>query len=338
MTATPTTVALLSLLKLRGLGRRTALRIVDQPIRETDLPGCREAVLSCVSRLRRVSVSASEFSDAWAESEEQLDLSHDLGIQAISFHDALYPERLKKIPDPPAVLFVKGKIDGLHATKCLAVVGTREPTSYGKAVASRSARTAVEAGFIIVSGLANGCDTYAHEGCLETHGVGVAVLAHGLDMVYPATNRDLAERLVELEGCLVSEYPIGFGPIQASFAERDRIQSGLSDAVLVIETDLEGGTVHTVRFARDQNRPLACIAHPDELLSEVMTKGNQKFIKEGWATPIPNGDELERYLSGLTRAVSGGAAEVPGGDSDQQQMSLPFQPVPVKSIQYRRKS
>jgi len=324
MTTSPTAVALLSLMKLKGFGRRAALKIVDKPIGETDLSGCREALVSRVLRSRQARVSTTELLDAWARSEEQLDQSQNAGVQAFSFHDAGYPKRLRKIPDPPAVLFVKGKTDGLHATRSLAIVGTREPTSYGEEVAQRSARTGVEVDFVIVSGLAHGCDAYAHEGCLEAQGVGVAVLAHGLDKVYLSANRDLADRLLEKGGCLVSEYPVEVRPVRSAFAERDRIQSGLSDAVLVIETDIKGGTMHTVRFARDQKRQLACIAHPDRLLAEDKTKGNQKLIKDGWATPIANGEALTRFLNGITPVVSGEAPEEPDGGTDERQRSWAF--------------
>jgi len=323
MTVSPTAIALLALMKLKGFGRRAALKIVDKPIGETDLGGCREALVSRVSRAHRARVSTSELLDAWTRSEEQLNQSQNVGVQAFSFHDEGYPKRLRKIPDPPAVLFVKGKADALHATRSLAVVGTREPTSYGEEVAQRSARTAAEVGFVIVSGLAHGCDAYAHKGCLEAHGVGVAVLAHGLDKVYPAANRDLAEHLLEGGGCFVSEYPVGVTPVRSAFAERDRIQSGLSDAVLVIETDVKGGTMHTVQFARDQKRRIACIAHPDQLLTEDKTKGNQKLIKDGWAIPIPNGEALIRFLHGITPAISAEELENPGS-TDERQRSFAF--------------
>ncbi|MCH8275856.1 MAG: DNA-processing protein DprA, partial [Armatimonadetes bacterium] len=184
--------------------------------------------------------------------------------------------------------------------------------------------TAAEAGFAIVSGLAHGCDTYGHEGCLEGHGVAVGVLAHGLDRVYPAANRDLAERLLESGGCLVSEYPVGVRPMRAAFAERDRIQSGLSDGVLVIETDVKGGTMHTVRFSRDQGRPLACIDHPEKWLGEEKTMGNQKLIKDGWATPIPDGDALARFLDYITPNLSGETDTRSEAEPEERQKSLKF--------------
>jgi DNA processing protein len=286
----------MALMKLPRVGRRAALRIVTSHPKEADESGYRESIMA---RAGQAKLPERELIEAWKQAEDEIDKGRVAGILAFSIHDADYPKRLSEIPDPPAVLFVKGNALAIHRAKAVAIVGTREPTSYGETVARRSGRTAVEAGFMVVSGLAHGCDTLAHEGCLDASGQGVAVMAHGLDKVYPAANRDLAARLLENGGCLVSEYPIGMAAARTAFAERDRIQSGLSDGVFVIETDVKGGTMHTVRFSREQKRPLACVAHPHKWLSEEKTKGNQKMIADQWATPIPDGPALLAFLKGL---------------------------------------
>jgi DNA processing protein len=292
-TASSSATALMALMKLRGVGRRNALRIVNTPPSDPDPERYRDDFMA---RAEQARVPENELVEAWKRTLEELKKSAAAGIRAVSIHDSDYPSRLRKIPDPPAVLFVKGNPQALHGSRLVAIVGTREPTSYGETVARRSGKTAVEAGFTVVSGLAHGCDTFGHEGCLDARGVGVAVMAHGLDKVYPAANRELASRLLELGGCLVSEYPVGMAPARTAFAERDRIQSGLSDGVFVIETDIKGGTMHTVRFSRDQQRPLACVAHPDKWLREDKTRGNQQMIAEGWAMPIPDGPALLEFL------------------------------------------
>ena len=286
----------MALMKLPRIGRRAALRIVDSHPKEADLSSYRDTILA---RAGIAKLPERELAEAWKRAEEEIEQGAIAGIRAFSFHDPDYPTRLSEIPDPPAVLFVKGDPRAVHGEKTVAIVGTREPTPYGVTVARRSGKTAVEAGFTVVSGLAHGCDTLAHEGCLDASGVGVAVMAHGLDKVYPAANRDLAARLLENGGCLVSEYPVGTAAARTAFAERDRIQSGLSDGVFVIETDVKGGTMHTVRFSRDQRRPLACISHPDKWLSEEKTKGNQKMITDGWATPIQDGPALLFFLGSI---------------------------------------
>ena len=293
-----TAPALLALMKLKGIGRRGALKIVHNTIRDIPFSDHREALSSWLSR-HDVGVSKSEFADIWASGLEQLNRNRESGIRAFSFHDEGYPKSLRGIPDPPALLFVKGKTGGLYSAESLAIIGTRKPTRHGEKAARGSARAAVEKGFVIVSGLARGCDTHAHEGCLEAGGVGVAVLAHGLDRIYPAANRDLANRLVEQGGCLVSEYPASSKPARSAFVERDRVQSGLSEAVLVIETGIRGGAMHTVRFARDQKRSIACIDYPNQPSPPDKAGGNRKLIENGDASPIPDGGALARFLDGI---------------------------------------
>lgn len=294
--------ALMALMKLPRVGRRAALRIVACRPDETDAARYRDSILA---RAGQAKLPERDLAEAWKRAEEEIEKGMAVGIRAFSIHDPDYPSRLSEIPDPPAVLFVRGDPQAVCRPKTIAVVGTREPTPYGETVARRSGKTAVEAGFAVVSGLAHGCDTFAHEGCLDASGVGVAVMAHGLDKVYPAANRGLAARLLDNGGCLVSEYPIGTAAARTAFAERDRIQSGLSDAVFVIETDVKGGTMHTVRFSREQHRPLACVSHPDKWLSEDKTKGNQKMIADGWATPIPDGSALLAFLVRLSGRKQG---------------------------------
>ncbi|AHG50266.1 hypothetical protein RLEG12_01270 (plasmid) [Rhizobium leguminosarum bv. trifolii CB782] len=313
-----TSVALTALMKLKGVGRRAALRIVHGPIPDSD---AREII---ADRAMRAKLPEIELLNAWDRAEVELENTKASGIKFFSFHDEGYPERLRNIPDPPAVLYVKGDVSGLHAPKCLAVVGTREPTPYGEVVARKSAATAAEAGFIIVSGLAHGCDTLGHEGCLDAYGVGVAVMAHGLDKVYPAANRGLASRLLENGGCLVSEYPLGVTPMRTAFAERDRVQSGLSDAVLVIETDVKGGTMHTVRFSREQKRILACIDHPDKWKGEDKTKGNQMMIAERWARGIADGAALTQLLADIENLKPSieSAPEKPSSNDTQTSMAF----------------
>jgi len=317
--ASQNVTALVALMKLRGVGRRGALRMLEGTGSDPDPGSFRRSVIDNAVRAK---LGKDDIIAAWSTSEGQLRDSSDAGIQAFSIYDEGYPTRLRNIPDPPAVLYVKGDLGGLSRPLSLAVVGTREPTTYGAKVARKSAASAVEAGFVIVSGLAHGCDTYGHEGCLDAGGVGIVVLAHGLDKIYPAANRDLAKRLLDHHGCLVSEYPIGVTPMKTAFAERDRIQAGLSDGVLVIETDIKGGTMHTVRFAREQRRGLACIDHPEKLRGEDKTKGNQQLIADRWAKPIPDGAALSDFLAELARA---GANSGPPAPLKAQQTSLAFE-------------
>lgn len=226
-------------------------------------------------------------------------ICHREGIGFMSIFDSDYPERLRRIPDPPAVIFVKGTIQSLHAQAAIAIVGTREPTRFAEREARLAGHLAADRGVAVVSGLAMGCDTWAHEGCIDGQGTGTAVMAHGLDMVYPAANRGLADRLVVSGGCLVSEYPPETKPTRWAFAHRDRLQSGLADGILVIETPLSDGTMHTVKFARKHKRPVACIVHPPSLEQSVQALGNAKLIEDGWAVRISDRYDLSTYLDNI---------------------------------------
>ena len=314
---TPSTIGMAALLTLKGIGRRAALRIISSPLHVSS------ANENLVKLARAAKVPEVDMAGAWREAEDNLNRSIESGIKAFSVHDDGYPMRLRNTPDPPAILYVKGDASGLHAPRSIAVIGTREPTAYGEKVARRSAATASEKGFVVVSGLAHGCDTLGHEGCLDQNGVGVAVMAHGLEKVYPAANRDLASRLLEAGGCLVSEYPLGMTPMRTAFAERDRIQSGLSDAVLVIETDVKGGTMHTVRFSREQKRPLACIDHPESWRHEPKTQGNQMLIANKWATPIADGEALLTFLNSLKTVDNMMTTKSPE-EAQESQVSMDF--------------
>ena len=271
----------------------------------------RDVFIEVASGSERVSRTGTDLDAVWHTGEQQVEEAYEAGLKVLSYFDDEYPERLRDIPDPPSVLFVRGRLEALHETGMLAVVGTREPSPYGARVAFRAGERAAEKGVAVVSGLALGCDTRAHEGCVSKLGTGVAVLAHGLDRVYPAKNRELADLLLESGGCWVSEYPLGTKPARGAFVERDRIQSGLANGVLVIETDVKGGTMHTVRYSKEQRRQLACIGHPEQWWHHPKTRGNRKLIEAGEAIPIGDPEAFMKFL----RDVAGVSTSLPEPES-----------------------
>lgn len=287
---------LLSLSRLKGMRNRKVLELFSGAADKLSSLGPRDLFLSLASGHVEY---AGGYEEVWTNCGRWLAEGHDAGVEAIPFFDKRYPRRLRDIDNPPVVLFTKGRIEALNAANSVAIVGTRKPTQFGERAAQRAGRFAAQLGMVVVSGLALGCDAKAHEGCVEGRGIGVAVLAHGLDKVYPAANRDLADRILDCGGCLVSELPIGMKPARWTFAYRDRIQSGLSDGVLVIETDVRGGTMHTVDFSKRQRRALACIDHPPQLRDEVQAQGNRKLIDQGSAVPIADQPSLSRFLAGI---------------------------------------
>ena len=179
-------------------------------------------------------------------------------ITALTIDDRDYPSLLRLIPNPPLVLFVKGSVRSFAEKTNVAIVGTRDSTPKGEEVATRVAKFFGSHDCAIVSGLAKGIDTAAHKGALEANAPTIAVFATPLNKVYPTENRALADSILRMNGSWISEIPLSKKPHRSSFVERDRIQSGISAAVIPVQTDIQGGTMHTVGFAEQQDRLLFC--------------------------------------------------------------------------------
>ena len=192
-----------------------------------------------------------------------------------------------------------GNIDAIHRD-CIAIVGTREPTEYGITAAKRLGALFAESGYTVVSGLANGIDTAAHQGALEVDGLTVAVLASGLDTVYPIKNKELAGAILKNNGALVSEYSWGTMVNRSYFVARDRIQSGLSLGVFVVETGIKGGTMHTVKSCKEQKRSLIVLKHPPYLIGHPKTCGNAQLEKLANIV-FENDDDVDRVKIEMNR-------------------------------------
>jgi DNA processing protein len=224
--------------------------------------------------------------------QRQLDLSllwlDQPGNHLLTLLDPGYPAALAQIPDPPPLLYLKGRPQ-LLATPMLAIVGSRNASLQGKANAEVFANALSCAGLTIVSGLALGIDAAAHQGALDGSGATVAVIGTGADIVYPARNHALAHRIAE-EGCIVSEYALGTPPLSHNFPRRNRIISGLSAGVLVIEAAAQSGSLITAQLAASQGRDVFAI--PGSIHS-ALAKGCHKLIKEGAKLVESAADVLE---------------------------------------------
>ncbi|MBO9536197.1 DNA-processing protein DprA [Herbaspirillum sp.] len=198
------------------------------------------------------------------------------GNAIVTLADAHYPRALLHIPDPPLLLYVKGNM-ALLAANALAVVGSRNATAQGLAHAERFSEQLSGAGVAIVSGLALGIDAAAHAGGLRGPGSTVAVIGTGIDIDYPQRNRALAQRIAQ-EGCIVSEYPLGMPPLAANFPRRNRLISGLAQAVLVVEAAARSGSLITARMAAEQGRDVFAI--PGSIHSPL-AKGCHQLIRQG---------------------------------------------------------
>ena len=265
----------LALKLVPGLGTRTSAKLLE-----------RFRTPQAIFRASRTELETAGVSGAVAQSIasgitfEDAAGQHDKMAQAgavlITFGDPRYPQLLREIFDPPIVLFARGRVELLQ-TLAVAVVGTRRPTPYGLAVAERLAGDLSHAGLTIVSGMARGVDTAAHKGALAGGGDTVAVLGCGVDVVYPAENRKLATELAA-KGLIVSEFPMGATAFPQNFPIRNRIISGISLGVLVVEGAQYSGSAITAKLAMDQGREVFAV--PGNITNKLAW-GPNLLIKQG---------------------------------------------------------
>lgn len=203
------------------------------------------------------------------------------GRALITYFDERYPERLKKIFNPPALLFAEGNADLLMMDKKVAIIGTRRATDYGKRWTRSIAEELARHGVVIVSGFASGIDTHAHVAAFKEGGSTIAVLGSGLDVIYPASNKTFSRELAESDrGLIVSELPFGARPEARNFPWRNRIVSGLSQAIVIVESDEKGGSMITASMALDENREVYAV--PGDL-DRPTSNGPNLLIRESRA-------------------------------------------------------
>jgi DNA processing protein len=215
-------------------------------------------------------------------------------VHLLSAMDANYPELLQKISNFPPLLFVRGDIHLLSLPQ-IAIVGSRNPSSGGGENAYRFAEFLASSGFAITSGLALGVDAAAHQGALATHGKTIAVMGTGLDMIYPSRHRALAQQILDTGGALVSELPLGSSSKAANFPQRNRIISGLSCGVLVVEAAIQSGSLITAKAAMQQSREVFAIPGS---IHNPLARGCHQLIRHG-ATLVETGQDIVDQLQGM---------------------------------------
>ena len=269
-------LAWLALTLAPGLGPRRimqAMRQVEAPSQIFELP------LTAIEGLKFPAAAAQYVFDgkARAAAEQEWARAVEQGVQLVTFGCAEYPERLKEIYDPPPVLWVRGDA-GLLAKPSIAIVGTRHPSPYGTGMAEMLARDLAARGMLIVSGMARGIDSAAHKGALAARRPTLAIWGTGADVIYPKENKKLAEDILATGGSIVSELPLGTFPAPQNFPRRNRILSGVSVGVLVVEASENSGTRVTARCAADQGRDVFAV--PGNVTSKQSWTPNT-LIKQG---------------------------------------------------------
>ena len=285
----------LALRLVPGLGNRVALRLLETYGSAMGVFRASPTELEAwgvSSHVVRNIAAGTVFEEAAKEAEQ----ARQLGAMLITIRDGGYPRLLQEIFDPPLLFYVRGDARLLE-TPCIAMVGTRRPTAYGRAMAERLASELAARGLTVVSGLDRGIDTAAHRGAMEAAGKTVAVLGAGIDVVYPAENKKLFASLAE-EGLLLSEFPLGAFPAPQNFPIRNRIISGLSLGVVVVEAAEHSGSLITARLAMEQNREVFGV--PGSLTNRY-SWGPHILIKQG-AKLVQDWQDVAEELPATVRA------------------------------------
>ncbi|MAS34491.1 MAG: DNA-protecting protein DprA [Anaerolineaceae bacterium] len=228
--------------------------------------------------------------------ERELERVQSSGAQMVTLGDNDYPAPLKTVPDPPILLYIRGVLLPSDQN-ALAVVGTRKPTHYGLEAANKLSGALAKQGTTIISGLAHGIDTAAHQGALAANGRTIAVLGTGIDQVYPADNRKLAQEIVA-NGALISEFPLGTPPEGRNFPRRNRIISGMALGVLVVEAPENSGALITADMAAEQGRDVFAV--PGNIFN-VASRGANRLIQEGAKLVTSAADILDELSIAYTR-------------------------------------
>ena len=300
-----TTLQVIALSLLDRVGNKTVMRIgevLDEKQINISTPNDMFDFLVMAKERKLVSrlpeFTLEDVAQKFVIAQRVINESEAAGIHAVSYQDADYPKQLLKTidetgkPSAPIILYYKGDIS-TASLPGFAIIGTREPTSEGERSGEFLAGEFAKRGFNIVSGLAIGCDTCAHQGALKVNGKTTAFLAHGLTTVYPPQNEELAKRIVENGGLLMSEYPIGTSLSPYNLVARDRLQAGLAMATLVIQTGEKGGTMHAALTTLKANKPLYTVQFKDSDTNiHEKCLGNAFLVKRG-ANYINGSDNLD---------------------------------------------
>jgi DNA processing protein len=265
--------------------------------------------------------------------EDEMEKLDRLGIRALTWHDDAYPARLKEIYDRPPLIYVRGQLTAADEW-AVAVVGTRRATVYGRQVAEELTDGLARNGVTVVSGLARGIDSISHRTSLKAGGRTIAVLACGLDLVYPPEHLKLAQEIAE-QGALISDYPPGTQPRSEFFPRRNRIMVGLSLGVLVVEGDVKSGALITARSALDENRDVFAV--PGSIYSPTF-RGTNWLIQAGQAKLVTR---IEDVLEELNLTMAGHqmeAKELLPADETEARLLRNLSAEPIHIDEVRRAS
>jgi DNA processing protein len=286
-----------TLLNLPRIGRNLASKIISIIPDQINSP---LELFELIKQIRGNNKRMPEFTlhqvkEAYSKSLMLFESCSKQDILAISEYDSNYPRRYLLMPDKPLIIFAKGNIDALNSESSVAVIGTRDPTDFGIVACRKLTEYFIDENITIVSGLAQGCDAVAHRTAVDSNGITIAVMPCGLDTVYPKSNAKLYKDILDNNGAVISEYPLQTSMQRRSFVERDRLQSGISDAICIIEAGVKSGTMHTYDYAIKQKRLVGALKHPNDRLSDK-SEGNVRVLDDKTAFPLGSPDDISKFI------------------------------------------
>jgi DNA processing protein len=297
---------------VRGVGPRTANQLLKQFGSPAQIFAASRLALETAG-LSPETIRELHDSEILAKAGAEIERLEELGIDVVTVEDEGYPPLLREIHDPPIALYLRGNLLRASRQPCLAVVGSRRSSTYGINAAISLSRELAEHGLTIVSGMARGIDAAAHRGALEGGGMTIAVVGTGLESTYPKEHKNLEDEIVA-NGALVSEFPLGTPPLPQNFPYRNRVLSGLSLGVLIVEAAEHSGSLITARLAGEQGREVFAV--PGNITSQT-SFGPNYLIKDG-AKLVQHWRDV---VDELPRAIREGILGVkPAGDAERQQV------------------
>lgn len=300
-----------------GIGDVTARSLLSQfETPEAVFEATKKQLIS-VPGIRAKTVGSILSKEGFDRAEKELDFIEKYKITAFLLNDAGYPKRLRNCYDAPSILFYKGNAD-LNVSRVISIVGTRNATPYGKELTQQLVEELKAYDVLVISGLAYGIDGIAHKECLKNDMPTIGVLGHGLDRIYPAQHRALAEKMLT-KGGLLTEFPSGTNPDRENFPKRNRIVAGLADATIIVEASLKGGALITAELANSYNRDV--FTYPGRVGDEF-SAGCNYLIKTNRANLISGIKDLE-YLLGWQES---------NNRKEQQQLSLNLNLLPEEKL------
>lgn len=289
----------LTLLHIRGIGRKSLTDISKERLcLVQNLQSLYELYQELKDNNKRIEAIDESELECYFKIAEKIFKAHaQAGITILDRFDEEYPQSFNLLKSPPVLLYAKGNLACLH-NKCVAIIGTRHISPQGQEMAALAGKVAANKDFAVVSGLAIGCDTATLKACLDNKGLTVAILGNGLDTIYPAANKGLADRILASEGCLLNEFPMGVKATAYNLVDRDRLQAALSYGTIVIEAGVKSGTMNAVQETMREHKPLAFFEYDEEhYRKHTDSSANKEYLSQDNAVALNDSDSIEYFLA-----------------------------------------